>query len=117
MIEHLLFIISKLTALKEQCYLLIEIIIILIIVGLGAGTLGSMIGVGGGIIMTPVLSFYRAYAIPYSSTSLIAVTSASVSSTIAYSKQKRIDYGVGLKMGLYLFPALSLGHSFQAEYQ
>jgi uncharacterized membrane protein YfcA len=109
LIEHLLFIISKLTALKEQCYLLIEIIIILIIVGLGAGTLGSMIGVGGGIIMTPVLAFMGLMPSHIASTSLIAVTSASVSSTIAYSKQKRIDYGVGLKMASLSIPGAIIG--------
>ena len=35
-------------------------ILVLIAVGLGAGTLGSMIGVGGGIIMVPALTFLGA---------------------------------------------------------
>ena len=88
---------------------MIDIIIILIVIGLGAGTLGSMIGIGGGIIMTPALTFIGLIPSHIASTSLIAVTSASVSSTIAYSKQKRIDYRVGLKMAALSIPGAITG--------
>ena len=61
----------------------------LFIVGLGAGTLGSIIGIGGGIIITPVLTLMGFTPAHIASTSLIAVTSTSASSTIAYSRQKK----------------------------
>jgi uncharacterized protein len=96
-------------------YVLIDIIIILIIIGLGAGTLGSMIGVGGGIIMTPALAFIGLIPSHIASTSLIAVTSTSVSSTIAYSKQKRIDYRVGLKMAALSIPGAITGAFLSSE--
>jgi uncharacterized membrane protein YfcA len=38
------------------------IAILLAVVGIGAGTLGSMLGVGGGIIMVPVLTFLGIYS-------------------------------------------------------
>jgi uncharacterized membrane protein YfcA len=84
-------------------------IVILIAVGLGAGTLGSMIGVGGGIIMVPALTFLGLPPAQTASTSLIAVTSTSVSSTIEYSRQKRIDYRLGLKMSAFAVPGAVLG--------
>jgi len=52
---------------------------LLIIVGLGAGTLGSMIGVGGGLIMTPALTFMGFAPAQISSTSHFAVTFTSAS--------------------------------------
>ena len=58
-------------------------VIILVAVGLGAGTLGSMLGVGGGIIMVPVLTFMGFTPIQATSTSLVAVRAGSVASPIA----------------------------------
>jgi uncharacterized membrane protein YfcA len=76
----------------------------LLVVGLGAGTLGSMLGVGGGIIMVPALTFLNVPPTQAASTSLIAVMSTSVSSTIEYSRQKRINYGLGLEMAACAIP-------------
>ena len=84
-------------------------VVILIAVGLGAGTLGSMIGVGGGIVMVPALTILGLPPAQAASTSLIAVTSTSVSSTIEYSRQKRIDYRLGLEMGAFAIPGAVLG--------
>jgi uncharacterized protein len=84
-------------------------IVILVAVGLAAGTLGSMLGVGGGIIMVPALTFLNVPPTQASSTSLIAVTSTSISSTIEYSRQKRIDYRLSLEMAACAIPGGVLG--------
>ena len=93
----------------------ITTIIILIAVGLGAGTLGSMVGVGGGIIMVPALTFMAFPPAHIASTSLFAVTSTSVSSTIEYSRQKRIDYRLGIEMAVFAIPGAVLG-AFLSDY-
>jgi hypothetical protein len=82
---------------------------ILVTIGLGAGVLGSMLGVGGGVIMVPALTFLGVPPAQIASTSLIAVTSSSVSSTIEYSRQKRIDYRLGLQMAALAIPGAILG--------
>jgi uncharacterized membrane protein YfcA len=82
---------------------------LLIVVGLAAGTLGSMLGVGGGIIMVPALTFLNVPPIPAASTSLIAVTSTSISSAIEYSRQKKIEYRLGLEMAACAIPGAILG--------
>ncbi len=87
----------------------ITTIAILIGVGLGAGTLGSMLGVGGGIIMVPALTFLGLPPVQATSTSLIAVASTSVSSTVEYSRQKRIDYRLGMEMSAFAIPGAVLG--------
>ena len=81
----------------------------LLVVGLGAGTLGSMLGVGGGIIMVPALTFLNVPPTQAASTSLIAVMATSISSTIEYSRQKRINYGLGLQMAACAVPGGVLG--------
>jgi uncharacterized protein len=81
----------------------------LLVVGLGAGTLGSMLGVGGGIIMVPALTVLNVPPTQAASTSLIAVMATSISSTIEYSRQKRINYGLGLQMAACAIPGGVLG--------
>lgn len=87
----------------------VTIIAILAAVGLGAGTIGSMLGVGGGIIMVPALAFLGLPPGQIAGTSLFAVASTSVSSTAAYSRQKRIDYRHGLEMAAAAVPGGVLG--------
>jgi uncharacterized protein len=87
----------------------IAMLIFLLVVGLGAGILGSMLGVGGGIIMVPALTLLNIPPTQAASTSLIAVMSTSASSTIEYSRQKRINYALGLEMAACAIPGGVLG--------
>lgn len=88
---------------------IVTTVIILVAVGLGAGTLGSMLGVGGGIIMVPALTFLGMPPAQTAATSLFAVTSTSVSSTVAYSRQKRINYRRAIELAAAAIPGAVLG--------
>ena len=81
----------------------------LIPLGFAAGLLGSMIGLGGGIIVVPVLTFLGFSPTVAASNSLFAALSNATASTISYSKQKRIEYSLGLKLGLLSIPGTVLG--------
>lgn len=81
----------------------------LIQLGFVAGMLGSMIGLGGGIIVVPVLTFFGFPPTLAASNSLFAAFSNAVGSTVSYSRQKRIDYSLGLKLGLLCIPGSVLG--------
>ena len=81
----------------------------LIPLGFVAGLLGSMIGLGGGIIVVPVLTFLGFSPSLAASNSLFAAFSNAVASTISYSRQKRIEYSIGLKLGLLAIPGTVLG--------
>lgn len=81
----------------------------LIPLGFAAGILGSMIGLGGGIIVVPVLTFLGFPPTVAASNSLFAALSNATASTISYSKQKRIEYYLGLKLGLLSIPGTVLG--------
>ena len=81
----------------------------LIPLGVVAGILGSMIGLGGGIIVVPILTFFGFPPTLAASNSLFAAFSNAVGSTISYSRQKRTDYSLGLKLGLLSIPGTVLG--------
>lgn len=81
----------------------------LIPLGFAAGILGSMIGLGGGVIVVPVLTFLGFPPTVAASNSLFAALSNATASTISYSRQKRIDYSLGIKLGLLSVPGTILG--------
>ena len=81
----------------------------LIPLGFIAGILGSIIGLGGGIIIVPVLTFMGFPPTLAVSNSLFAVFSNSVGATAAYAKQKRVEFSLGWKLGLMAVPGTILG--------
>lgn len=92
-------------------------IIILLILGLLAGTIGSLVGLGGGIIIVPALLFLGGSTSLISEvtpqvaagTSLLVIIFTGLSSTIAYYKQKAVDYKSGLIFFIGGGPAGILG--------
>jgi len=84
-------------------------LIIFIAVSFAAGTLGSLLGLGGGFIIVPSLTFMSFNPYQIASTSLFAVFSTSASSTLTYAKQKRIDYSLGIKLALIVIPGAIIG--------
>ena len=80
-----------------------------VLLGFAAGVLGSMIGLGGGIVIVPILTFLGFPPTVAASTSLFGALSNAVASVISYSRQKRIVYSLGLKLGLLSVPGTVLG--------
>ena len=81
----------------------------LLLLGFAAGVLGSMIGLGGGIVVVPVLTFLGFSPALAASNSLFAAFSNAIASSVSYAKQKRIEYSLGLKLGLLAIPGTVLG--------
>lgn len=77
--------------------------IILLLLGLAAGTIGSLVGLGGGIIIVPALLALASTNSTFShitpqvavGTSLILVVFTSLSATLTYAKKKRVDFKSG----------------------
>jgi uncharacterized membrane protein YfcA len=89
-----------------------ELFIIIVIIGFGSGIIGSLIGVGGGIIMTPVLTYMGFSPAVIASSSLIAIFATSISSTLTYIRKKYINYWLGLKLALPAIPGSIIGGFF-----
>ena len=81
----------------------------LIPLGFAAGILGSIVGLGGGIIAVPAMTFAGFPPALAASNSLFAAFSNSVASTISYTRQKRVEFGIGIKLGLMCIPGTILG--------
>lgn len=101
---------------------------VLLIVGIAASSLGSLIGLGGGIIVVPALLYLTTlpgfvHITPQTAvgTSLFTMIFTGLSSTLAYVKHKTVDYksglifligsGPGSILGAWVTEALDL-HSF-----
>lgn len=90
--------------------------LLLLIVGLAAGFLGSLVGLGGGIIVVPVLLFLGSGGILGNispqvavGTSLFSLIFTGLSSTLAYLKQKTVDYKSALLFLLGIAPGSLIG--------
>ncbi len=77
--------------------------------GFVAGVIGSMIGLGGGFIVVPILTFFGYSPTLAASDSLFAAFSNSIASTASYARQKRIVYSLGLKLAMISIPGTILG--------
>lgn len=79
--------------------------------GLGVGIFGTMVGAGGGFILTPILLllFPGRPSEIITATSLSVVALNALSGSIAYHRLKRIDIKTGLACGLAASPWVVLG--------
>ena len=79
------------------------------VIGIAAGIVGSMLGLGGGIIISPILILTGFLPSQVASTSLLAVASTGASSTLSYSIKKRINYSIGIKVSAFAVPFSVIG--------
>lgn len=73
----------------------------LILVGLGAGTLGAMLGVGGGIIYVPALAaLFSVAQHEAQGTSLAVILPTALMAAYVHSKAGRVDWRTAAVLGL-----------------
>ncbi len=74
------------------------------------GIAAALVGIGGGVFMAPILILIYGFLPKQASgTSITAIIFTSISSTIIYKKQRRIDYVVGLILAATTIPGAFLG--------
>jgi hypothetical protein len=90
--------------------------IILLLIGLISAVIGSIVGLGGGIIIVPSMALLSRYFLDETITTTVAVgTSLTVliftalTSTITYTRQKRVDFLFALLLFITSGPAAMLG--------
>jgi uncharacterized protein len=87
------------------------IAVLLALLGFGVGTFGTLVGAGGGFILTPVLLLAYPKSTPaiITAISLVAVFFNAASGTAAYRRQRRIDLRSGILFALCTLPGSVLG--------
>jgi len=93
-----------------------QIIIMLLLVGLAAGILGGMVGIGGGIIIVPALIYFMGFSqLSAQGTSLaLLMFPVGILGVIQYYKQGHVDFSIviilaiGFVMGSFLGSKISL---------
>lgn len=94
----------------------IETIILIIFVGLAAGILGGMVGVGGGIIIVPALVYFLAFSQHQAQGTSLALMlfPVGILGVINYYKKGYVDFryagllAIGFVLGSYLGSKFSL---------
>ncbi|KRK81093.1 sulfite exporter TauE/SafE family protein [Companilactobacillus nodensis] len=80
--------------------------LLLLVMGIAAGCLGAILGIGGGMIITPVLTIMMGLDIKYAiGASIISVIATSSGSTIAYLKDDMLN----LRVAMFLEIATTIG--------
>jgi uncharacterized protein len=83
----------------------------LVVLGFGVGTFGTLVGAGGGFILVPLLALLEP-GLPteaLTAVSLGVVAFNASSGAFAYSRQKRIDYRIGVPFALATLPGSVIG--------
>jgi uncharacterized membrane protein YfcA len=83
----------------------------LALLGFAVGTLGTLVGAGGGFILTPVLliAYPRDKPDLITAISLVVVFFNALSGSFAYRRQRRIDYRAGLQFAAAALPGSVAG--------
>jgi len=80
------------------------------IVSFLVGIVAAMIGVGGGVFIVPFLTLVSGFSPQHAvGTSLAMIVCTSLSSTIQYSRQRRVDFKFGLILTIATIPGAFLG--------
>lgn len=91
--------------------------ILFLLLGLGIGTLGTIVGAGGGIILIPTLMFLYPEMAPakITSISLFAIACNATSGSIGYLARKKVHLGSALLFTLGSIPGAWIGATLSSH--
>lgn len=83
---------------------------LLFLSGLGAGGLGALVGIGGGVILVPLLSLGFGLPMPVAvAVSLCAVIATSTGAAASYVRDGRVNVRLGMQLELFTVAGAILG--------
>ena len=92
------------------------VLIALILTGVGASVIGSIVGLGGGFIAVPVLRlFFHLAPGLAAAASLVLVFANTLSASVRFTRQKRIAFDLAIPIALCAIPGSVLGAYMSAH--
>ena len=94
--------------------------ILFLLLGIGVGTFGTLVGIGGGLICVPIFILllsdggihpYYHPAAEIAGTSLVVVMANALSGTMAYIRQKRVYFNAAIPFAIATLPGAWFGSS------
>ena len=94
--------------------------LLFLLLGLGVGIFGTLVGIGGGIILIPIFIMFLTPSIFHSApqivgTSIFVVFTNALSGTLAYIRQKRVLFSAAVPFAIATRPGAFLG-SYVADW-
>ncbi|NUN50721.1 MAG: sulfite exporter TauE/SafE family protein, partial [Candidatus Brocadiae bacterium] len=87
--------------------------LLLLATGAAIGCLGTLLGLGGGFILVPILLYAFRFPQPIAvGTSHVVICLNAVSGAIAYDRQRKIDYDLALCLAVPAIPASAFASAF-----
>lgn len=88
----------------------VEQVLLLFLAGIGVGTYGTLVGIGGGFVVVPLLLLaFGLEPAPAAATSLVVVTLNAISGSATLLKQRRVDVRAGLLLASASVPGALIG--------
>jgi uncharacterized membrane protein YfcA len=88
----------------------------LVILGIAVGSFGTLVGIGGGVLLVPIFILFMHYSPQYAiGTSLAIVCLNALSGTFAYIRQQKVYYDAAVRFSLATIPGAFMG-SYLAGY-
>lgn len=92
--------------LSKDDFIMLDTALLMLLVGIFAGIMGAILGIGGGMIVTPIVTLAMGLDIKYAiGASIVAVIATSSGSTIAFLK----DDVLNLRVAMFLEIATTIG--------
>ncbi len=93
--------------------------LLFLLLGLGVGVFGTLVGIGGGIILIPIFIMCLTPSVFHTApqivgTSIFVVFTNALSGTLAYIRQKRVFFNAAIPFALATLPGAFLG-SYAAD--
>ena len=90
----------------------------LVLIGVVAGVFSALFGVGGGIVIVPLLVLFAGFdQRPATGTSLVAITFTALAGTVAYAARGEVKPGAALIVGIPAAFGAILGATYQQRLQ
>lgn len=83
--------------------------ILLVVIGIITGTIAGILGIGGGILLVPVLTLLGTSVVQATATSLVGVFFSAISGSIQNYRKGRLNVRDALSLALFGIPTAQVG--------